>query len=102
MPGGENGVIASNSIPYRAVESGWPAATEMPLNNHGAASGSVTTYGATWPPRSLPSYWTPISADSGRPTSRQSRPRQMRPFDSTTCRKKLFAERNARLPPRSR
>ena len=53
-------------------------------------------------PSSLPMYWTPISDDSGRPRSRHWRILVSRPSCLVTFQKKLLAERNARLPPRSR
>ena len=53
-------------------------------------------------PRSLARYCTPHRAASGRPRSRHSSIRSSAVLRRTILRKKLFAERNMRFPPRSR
>ena len=50
----------------------------------------------------LARYWTPIRAASGRPRSRHSFVFVTMSPERTTRQKKLFAERNMRLPPRFR
>ena len=75
-------------IRSRRTSSGAPASSVRPRSR------SVTV---GWP-----TYCTPISAASGRPRSRQRLDFTMTSPSRSTRQKKLFADRNMRLPPRSR
>ena len=92
--------MASISMP--AFERCPPGALPVPANSQRVAGDRRTIHGPRDSPSSLPMYWTPISDDSGRPSSRHLRIRVSCPLWRVTFQKKLFAERNARLPPRSR
>jgi hypothetical protein len=79
-----------------------PSSNSVPAQSHAAGVGSSSVNRLCRSPRSLATYWTPISDASGRPRFRHWWSRVMPIPFSLTCQKKLFAERKIRFPPRSR